>query len=72
MVHHVKEVCGVLRYNRELNALFSYLDIINYTKLSRVRWAGNLMRATDDDILRKVLIMTGWKKKDGRDKAGLD
>ena len=69
MVQHVKKVCGVLRYNRELNALLRYLDIIKYIKLSRVKWAGHLMRMTDDDILRKVLIMQlGRKRKTGGSK----
>ena len=44
------EVYGgcVIRY-----ALFTDVDIIKYNKLLRLRWAGYLMRMTEDEIPRK-------------------
>ncbi|KAJ4426106.1 hypothetical protein ANN_26915 [Periplaneta americana] len=45
------------RYNQELYTLFKNPDISKYIKISRLRWAGHLMRMKDEEIPRKIITL---------------
>jgi len=56
-----------IRTNRELYQLYDEKDIVKLCKLSRMRWAGHVMRQDDDDLTRKVLLSEpGGKRPRGR------
>jgi hypothetical protein len=42
------------RYNYELYKLFNESDIIGYIKVKRLKWAGHLIRATENRIIKKI------------------
>jgi len=44
-------------------------DIVKFCKLSRLRWAGHVIRQDDDDLSRKVLLSEpGGKRTRGGDR----
>ena len=45
-----------IRTNQELYQLCGENDIVKFCKLSRLRWAGHVIRQDDDDLSRKVLL----------------
>jgi hypothetical protein len=45
-----------IRTNQELYKLFGENDIVKFCKLSRLRWAGHVIRQDDDDLSRRVLL----------------
>jgi len=45
-----------IRTNRELYQLYDEKDIVRFCKLSRLRWAGHVIRQDDDDLARRVLL----------------
>jgi len=45
-----------IRTNQELYQLYDEKDIVKFCKLSRLRWAGHVMRQDDDDLSRRVLL----------------
>ena len=56
-----------IRTNRELYQLCDEKDIVRFCKLSRLRWAGHVMRQDDDDLARRVLLSEpGGKRPRGR------
>jgi len=58
-----------IRINRELYQLYDGKDIVKFCKLSRLRWAGHIMRQDDDDLARRDLLSEpGGKRPRGRPK----
>jgi len=56
-----------IRTNQELYQLYDEKDIVKFCKLSRLRWAGNVIRQDDDDLARRVLLSEpGGKRPRGR------
>jgi len=56
-----------IRTNQELYQLYDEKDIVKFCKLSRLRWAGHVMRQDDDDLARRVLLSEpGGKRPRGR------
>jgi hypothetical protein len=52
------------RYNHELYKLFNESDIIRYIKVKRLEWAGHLIRASENRIIKKIFntIPEGTRK----------
>jgi hypothetical protein len=44
-------------HNQELYALFKVVEIRNYMKLTRLRWAGRVMRNEDQETSKKILLL---------------
>ena len=44
------------KYKYELYEAFDEPNIVNYTKVNRLAWAGHLMRMNNDRILKKKNI----------------
>ena len=55
-----------IRTNQELYQLCGENDIVKFCKLSRLGWAGHVIRQDDDDLSRKVLSEPGRKRHRGR------
>jgi len=56
-----------IRTNQELYQLSGENDIVKFCKLSRLRWAGHVVRQDDDDLSRRVLLSEpGGKRPRGR------
>jgi len=56
-----------IRTNQELHQLCGENDIVKFCKLSRLRWAGHVIRQDDDDLSRRVLLSEpGGKRPRGR------
>jgi hypothetical protein len=56
-----------IRTNQELYQLCGENDIVKFCKLSRLRWAGHVIRQHDDDLSRRVLLSEpGGKRPRGR------
>ena len=56
-----------IRTNQELYQLCGENDIVKFCKLSRLRWAGHVIRQDDDNLSRKVLLSEpGGKRPRGR------
>ena len=56
-----------IRTNQELYRLCGENDIVKFCKLSRLRWAGHVIRQDDDDLSRRVLLSEpGGKRPKGR------
>ena len=56
-----------IRTNQELYQLCGENDIVKFCKLSRLRWAGHVIRQDDDDLSRRVLLSEpGGKRPRGR------
>jgi hypothetical protein len=56
-----------IRTNQELYQLCGENYIVKFCKLSRVRWAGHVIRQDDDELSRRVLLSeTGGKRPRGR------
>ena len=73
----LRRICGPvidkgewrIRTNRELYHLYDEKEIVKFCKLSRLRWAGYVMRQDDDDLARIVLLSEpGRKRPRGRSK----
>ena len=45
-----------IRTNQELYQLCGEIDIVKFCKLSRLRWAGHVIRQDDNDLSRRVLF----------------
>ena len=57
----------LIRTNQELYQLSGENDIVKFCKLSRLRWAGHVVRQDDDDLSRRVLLSEpGGKRPRGR------
>ena len=53
--------------NQELCQLYGENDIVKSCKMSRLRWAGHVIRQDDDDLSRRVLLSEpGGKRPRGR------
>jgi hypothetical protein len=60
-----------IRTKQELYQLCGEDDIVKFYKLSRMRWAGHVIRQDDDDLSRRVLINEpGGKRPNGRPRLG--
>ena len=47
--------------------MFTRLVLLTFYKLSRLRWAGHVMRQDDDDLSRRILLIEpGGKRPRGR------
>jgi hypothetical protein len=58
-----------IRTNQELYQLCGENDIVKFCKLSRLRWAGHVIRHDDDDLSRRVLLSEpGERRPRGRPK----
>ena len=56
-----------IRTNQELYQQCGENDIVKFCKLSRLRWAGHVIRQGDDDLSRRVLLSeSGGKRPRGR------
>ena len=56
-----------IRTNRELYQQCGENDIVKFCKLSRLRWAGHVIRQDDDDLSRRVFLSEpGGKRPRGR------
>jgi len=55
-----------IRANQELYQLCGENDIVKFCKLSRLRWAGHVMRQDDDLSRRDLLSEPGGKRPRGR------
>jgi hypothetical protein len=56
-----------IRTNQELYQLCGENDIVKFCKLSRLRWAGHVIRQDDEDLSRRVLLNEpGGKRPRGR------
>ena len=56
-----------IRTNQELYQLCGENDIVKFCKLSRLRWAGHVIRQVDDDLSRRVLLSEpGGRRPSGR------
>jgi hypothetical protein len=56
-----------IRTNQQLYQLCGENDIVKFCKLSRLRWAGHVIRQDDDDLSRRVLLSEpGGKRPRGR------
>jgi hypothetical protein len=55
-----------VRTNQELCQLFGENDIVKFCKLSRLRWAGHVIRQDDDLSNRVLLSEPGGKRPRGR------
>jgi len=56
-----------IRTNQELYQLCGESDIVIFCKLSRLIWAGHVIRQDDDDLSRRVLLSEpGGKRPRGR------
>ena len=56
-----------IRTNRELYRLYDEKDVVKFCKLSRLRWAGHVIRQDDDDLARRDLLSEpGGKRPRGR------
>ena len=52
---------------QERYRLYDEKDIVKFCKLSRLRWAGHVVRQDDDDLARRVLLSeSGGKRPRGR------
>jgi hypothetical protein len=49
------------RYNLELYKLFNEPDIIGFIKVKRLEWAGHLIRANENRMIKKVLWDVGTR-----------
>ena len=57
------------RYNHELYSLFKEPDIVKFIKIRRLEWAGHVLRASDQRIMKKVFkTMPEGTRKVGRPK----
>jgi hypothetical protein len=58
-----------MKYNDELYILYKDSDIITYIKISRLRWAGHVIRLEDQNPARRVFaaVVEGRRQK-GRPK----
>jgi hypothetical protein len=43
-----------IRTKQELYQLYDKNDIVKFCKLSRLRWAGHVIRQDDDDLSRRI------------------
>jgi len=58
-----------IRTNQDFYQLCGENDIVKFCKLSRLRWAGHVIRQDDDDLSRRVLLSEpGAKRPRGRHK----
>ena len=56
-----------IRTNQELYQLCGEDDIVKFCKLSRLRWAGHVIRQDNDDLSKRVLLSElGGKRPRGR------
>jgi hypothetical protein len=56
-----------IRTNQELYHLCGENDVVKFCKLSRLRWAGNVISQDDDDLSKRVLLSgPGGKRPRGR------
>jgi hypothetical protein len=57
------------RTNKKLCELFKEEEVVKFIKLSKLRWAGHVMRLNDNDPDRKVLMsQPGGSRSKGRPK----
>jgi hypothetical protein len=45
-----------IRTKQKLYQLYGENDIVKFCKLSRLRWAGHVIRQDDDDLSRRILL----------------
>jgi hypothetical protein len=45
-----------IKYNDELYTLYKDSDIVTYTKVNRLRWAGHVIRLEEQSPTRRVLV----------------
>ena len=58
-----------LRYNNELYTLYKENDIVTYTKINRLRWAGHVIRLEEQSPARRVLVaVVQGRRQRGRPK----
>jgi hypothetical protein len=58
-----------IKYNNELYILYKESDIVTYTKINRLRWAGHVIRLEEQSPPRRVLtaVVEGRRQR-GRTK----
>ena len=55
-----------IKYNVELYTLYKDNDIITYIKISRLRWAGHIIRLEDQNPARSLCCSSRRKKAKGQ------
>ena len=55
-----------IRTNQEVYQQCGENDIVEFCKLSRLRWEGHVIRQDDDDLSKRVLSEPGGKRPRGR------
>ena len=55
-----------LRYNNELYTLYKENDIVTYTKINRLRWAGHVIRLEEQSPARRVLVAVVEGRRKGK------
>ena len=46
-----------IKYNNEIYSSFSDVDIVKHIKISRLRWAGHIIRMEEDNPVRKLTLL---------------
>ncbi|PSN44208.1 hypothetical protein C0J52_11545 [Blattella germanica] len=56
-----------MKYNNEIYSSFSDVDIVKHIKISRLRWAGHIIRMEEDNLVRKFTLLKpeGSRRVDG-------
>jgi hypothetical protein len=58
-----------IKHNYELYTLYKDSDIVTYTKVNRLRWAGHVIRLEEQSPVRRVLVaVVEGKRQRGRRK----
>jgi hypothetical protein len=57
---------GRRRYNHELYKLFNEPDITGYIKVERLKWAGHLIRDSENRTIKKILKPQKKKEEQGK------
>ena len=57
---------SVRRYNEELYCLYDETDLVTTIKITRLRWAGHIVRMQDNMPCKKITL----DKPEGRKRAG--
>ena len=63
---NISFVMSVRRYNEELYCLYDETDLVTTIKITRLRWAGHIVRMQDNTPCKKITL----DKPEGRRRAG--
>jgi hypothetical protein len=61
----LRRICGAVqidgvwrrRYNKKVYSLFNDVDTIKRIKISRLRWAGHVIRLENEEMIKRVMLI---------------